>query len=82
MDVVKIIVLCLGLAFSSISFTGSGKADIDPDSIVGLWLFDEGKGNEVEDSTGNGYDGDMEGVFAWVDGVYGSALEFKEGDYV
>lgn len=79
---IRIIVLCLSLAFSSVLFTGSGKADIDPDSIMGLWLFDEGKGNEVEDSTGNGYDGDMEGVFAWIDGVYGSALEFKEGDYV
>ena len=28
-------------------------AQIDPEKIVGIWLLDEGKGNEVGDVSGN-----------------------------
>ena len=62
--------------------TVPGGADIDPDSIAGLWLFDEGKGGETEDSSGNGFDGVLEGDLSWVDGRYGKALEFGGADYV
>ena len=43
--------------------------------IVGLWLFDEGQGGTVKDSSGNGNDGVIEGA-VWVNGQFGSALKF------
>ena len=66
--------LCLGLILAAMIFTVHSKAEIDPGTIVGSWFFDDGKGNEVEDSSGNGYHGDMEGDFKWIDGQFGTAL--------
>ena len=45
----------------------------DPD-LVGLWLFDEGGGDTVTDSSGNGNDGVINGAFDWVDGKIGGAI--------
>jgi hypothetical protein len=57
-------------------------AKIDPKTIVGLWLFDEGSGKIAKDSSGNGNDGTLEGP-NWVDGKFGKALIFNgASDYV
>ena len=53
---------------------------IDAGSVAGMWLFDEGNGDAVTDSAG-GNDGRLFGEHAaampvWVDGKYGTALEF------
>ncbi|MCK4613178.1 MAG: DUF2341 domain-containing protein, partial [Thermoplasmata archaeon] len=46
------------------------------------WHFDEGAGNVVEDSSGNGNDGVIYGA-TWVDSKYGKALQFDGvDDYV
>lgn len=50
-------------------------AEIDPESITGMWLFDEGKGGTATDSSENGNDGEIHGA-KWVDGKFGKALEF------
>ncbi|MDE0466481.1 MAG: LamG domain-containing protein [Candidatus Poribacteria bacterium] len=50
-------------------------AEIDPESITGMWLFDEGKGGTAADSSENGNDGEIHGA-KWVDGKFGKALEF------
>ena len=50
-------------------------AEIDPESITGMWLFDEGKGDTATDSSENGNDGEIHGA-KWVDGKFGKALEF------
>ncbi len=57
---------------------------IDSQNIVGIWLFDEGQGNAVKDSSGNRLDGKIVGSPDWVDGKSGSALDFagKDGNYV
>jgi len=55
---------------------GSSDANIGPDTIVGLWLFDEGTGEEAKDASENKNDGTIVGGFNWVDGKFGSALEF------
>ena len=57
----RITIVCLSLMVFGLLSTTLSEAEIDPNSIVGLWLFDEGKGNEAEDSSGNGYHGDIEG---------------------
>lgn len=45
----------------------------DP-AIIGLWLFDEGSGTVVKDSSGNGNDGKITGNFTWGAGKFGQAV--------
>ena len=73
---ISMFVMCLILANLSC-------AEIDTETIVGMWLFDEGKENKAKDSSGRENDGKlMEGV-KWVDGKSGKALEFDGvDDYV
>ena len=67
----------------SLIFAGISNAALDPDTIVGIWLFDEGKGDIAKDSFENGNDGEFVGVPEWVDGKFGGALEFDgAGSYV
>lgn len=77
--------LLVGVAITLVAgvLTGSSYADIDPETIAGMWLFDDGKGNKAEDSSGNENDGNVMGAPRWVDGKFGEALEFRaSGDYV
>ena len=69
--------LIFGLSTTSI------YAEIDPETCVGLWLFDEGAGSIAEDSSGNQNDGTLVESPTWVDGKFGKALEFDgAGSYV
>ena len=54
-------------------------AKIDPESIMGLWLFDDGSGGTATDSSKQGNDGKIHGA-KWVDGKFGKALEFNGTD--
>ena len=56
-------------------------AEIDPETAVGVWLFDEGGGNETKDASGNDHDGTINGA-KWKDGKFGKALEFDGGQWV
>lgn len=51
------------------------SAKIDPETAVGVWLFDEGAGDEAEDSSGKDNHGTINGA-DWTDGKFGDALEF------
>jgi len=55
-------------------------AKIDPETIIGIWLFDEGKGDVAEDSSENGFDGTVMNGAKWADGKFGDALEFDGAD--
>lgn len=66
----------------SMMFVGMSNAAIDPDTVVGIWLFDEGKGDIAKDSSENGNDGTLKSDPKWVDGKFGDALEFDGGNYV
>jgi hypothetical protein len=46
-----------------------------------LWLFDEGSGDTVTDSSGNGCDGTIEGA-EYVKGKYGTGLKFDGKSWV
>ena len=52
--------------------------------VVGIWLFDEGAGEIIKDSSGNGHDGKIVGNVKWVKGKFGDALSFPgvRGNYV
>ena len=67
------------------SFIGDGKTDrmlcVD-EHTVGLWHFDEGRGNLLRDSSGNGNHGTVSGA-SWCDGKLNGGLQFEGvGDYV
>ena len=71
------------VAFGSVlSFAYQGEAAIDPEDVVGMWLLDEGKGDEAEDSSGNEHTGELVGEPKWVKGKFGEALEFAEAAQV
>jgi hypothetical protein len=54
-----------------------------PGGVLGQWLFDEGSGKTVADSSGAGHVGTISGNPTWVSGVKGSALRLDgNGDYV
>lgn len=74
--VTRMALVGISLIFIGAIFTGQSIAKIDPKTIEGLWLFDEGKGNVAVDSSGKGLDGKLIGNPTWVDGKFGKALEF------
>ncbi len=59
--------------------TITAHATIDSDSIVGIWLFEEGKGRATYESTGNVRKAWLEGPFdqppKWEKGKFGCGLE-------
>ena len=57
------------------------SAEIDPETAVGVWLFDEGAGKTTQDSSGKEHDGTINGA-KWKDGKIGKALEFDGAQWV
>ena len=60
-------------------FAVSSEAKIAPETIAGMWLFDEDKGDVANDSSGNGNNGELQNAPKWDDGKFGSALFFDGG---
>ncbi len=60
--------------------TGQSYARIDPEAVVGAWRFDDGRGDNARDSSGNGNDGNLDaigwGAPKWVEGRFGKGLQF------
>ncbi|MBD3181974.1 hypothetical protein GF312_06770 [Candidatus Poribacteria bacterium] len=79
----KSFLICVSFLLVFSLLATSSYAVIDPETCIGLWLFDEGSGNIAKDSSGNQNDGELVENPAWVDGKYGKALEFDgEASYV
>jgi len=61
----------------------SGHSEVNMDSVVGLWLFDETEGDVAIDSSENGHDGVITGGPERVTGKFGNALKFDgSNDFV
>ena len=76
-EVFRIIVIT---SFCFLMFTGQSFARIDPETCVGIWLFDKGSGDVAKDSSGKGNDGKINGA-TWANkGTFGKALEFDGTD--
>ena len=75
----------LVLGITSLLVTGTlphiCSAEIDPETAVGVWLFDEGAGKTTKDTSGKGHDGTINGA-KWKDGKIGKALEFDGAQWV
>ncbi|MBC8234520.1 LamG domain-containing protein [bacterium] len=74
--VVQLNLVYISFIVMSLMLTGISDAKIDPETIVGMWLFDEGKGDTVKDYSLNGLDGEIKGKVNWVEGKYKKALKF------
>jgi hypothetical protein len=70
-------IICISCIIVSLMFAGQSYAEIDSESILGIWLLDEGSGDIAEDASGNGHDGTLIDAPDWVDGWSGKALEFN-----
>jgi len=73
----RLTIICMSFIIVSLMFAGQSYADIDPGTILGAWLLDEGTGDITLDSSGNGNDGTLGGGPTWIAGVYGNALDFS-----
>ena len=67
-NVILTIVLIVGLLILSAPLVSA--------KTIALWLCDEGNGQTLKDSSGNGHDGVFEGKVTWTEGKYGKGLEF------
>lgn len=71
-------VLYLGTIATMFALSGiSSYADIPREELVGAWLFDEGRGDTVEDISGNGNDMTIAaGTSKWGRGKFDMAMKF------
>ena len=74
--------ICISCILVSLMFAGQSHAQIDPETILGAWLLDEGTGDTTQDASGNGNDGTLVGAPNWVAGWLGNALEFSGSSHV
>ena len=70
------------IAFFVVCLTSTGISHAQPflKDVVGMWLFDEGKGKDVRDASGNGLHGEFGRKPEFVEGKFGTALQFGGGE--
>lgn len=73
----KTLLIGMVTLFTVVILVGSSYAKIDSNTIVGMWMLNEGQGDVAKDSSGNSHDGKLVGNPKWVDGKFGKALEFN-----
>ena len=72
----KSIIACLAIIAISLTFTDQTYAEIDFETARGIWLLDEGKGDKINDISGNKNHGELQGG-KWVKGPDGTALSLN-----
>ena len=72
----KSIITCLAITAISLTFAVHTHAEIDFGTARGIWLLDEGKGDDIEDISGNDNHGELQGG-KWVKGPDGPALSLN-----
>ena len=72
----KLALLFINIIFISLILTNVSYAKIDVEDIIGMWLFDEGKGDVAQDTSGNDYNGELINEPEWVEGNFGQALKY------
>ena len=72
-----IAIAVIALSFAMVT---TSEANLDEKTIAGMWTFEEGKGKEVKDLSGNGSDGEFVGDLKWAKGKFGGGLEFNGAD--
>lgn len=72
-----IAILVIALSFVVMA---TSHAAFDEGDIAGMWTFEEGKGKEVKDLSGNDTHGEFVGDLKWAKGKFGGGLEFNGAD--
>ena len=72
----KKVLLTIGVMCFSLIAVHMSTAEINLETAVGIWLFDEGKGNAAADLSDAGHDGELIKSPEWVKGKFGTALKF------
>jgi hypothetical protein len=80
-ELARATLICGILIYISLISIDLSSAKIDPGTALGLWFFDEGKGDTAKDSSKNGNDGEIVDA-KWADGKFGKALEFEGAGHV
>lgn len=73
-SVLFVVFVLFAMMVSDVSYAG-----LSLDKVLGIWLFDEGKGTIAKDSSGNGNDAEeaMKGPL-WAKGKFGQGLKFEQ----
>ena len=69
----KSIITCLAIVAISLTFAAHTYAEVDFETARGIWLLNEGKGDKIEDISGNDNHGELQGG-KWIKGPDGPAL--------
>ena len=72
----KSVITCLAILIMSVIFTVQTYAEIDFETARGIWLLNEGKGDVINDISGNENHGELQGG-KWVKGPDGPALSLN-----
>ena len=80
MRVIGTLIAIMVLFISGI-WVQESTAKIDPETLMGMWLFDHGKGNTVKDASPNGNDGEIVDAER-VEGKEGMGIEFDGTNHV
>jgi hypothetical protein len=76
----RLTIIVISVLYCAALFVSPGSAVIDPGDIAGLWHFDDGNGDILQDASGNQNDGQINGKAEWVEGKFGKALQFDGKD--
>lgn len=74
LSIVVVVLFVVGLLGSS------SYAQIDPETCIGMWLFDEGDGDLASDSSASKNDGTLMNGAEWVEGKFGDTVSFDGVD--
>ena len=72
----KATLLCIRLIITSLMLVAQIGAKIDLETAMGIWLFDENRGNVATDISGNNNHGQIQDA-KWVKGKFSTALKFN-----
>ena len=72
----QLTIACMSLIFISLLSITRSDAKVSLKDATGIWLLDENKGDVVTDISGNGNDGEIQGL-KWKKGQFGQALSFN-----
>lgn len=79
----QINLIFFGALFLCLVFMAQTSIAITVDDAIGIWLFDEGKGDITADASGNENKGTLMEGPSWADGKFGGGLSFdEEGPFV
>ncbi len=78
---VLIILAAMLVLFISGTWVQESTSEIDPESVMGIWNFDQEKGGTVKDTSGNGNDGKIVDAER-VEGKEGMGIEFDGTNHV